>query len=161
MNTSYPLAGRGRRLTATLIDMALVPLLSVLLIMMADVLEDAEDYANDQWMIWVLLLAIASYLLLNGYGLWRTGQTLGKRVLGIAIVAAHDQAPTPLWKLICLRALFFPVLFLILLAATLSPLALLPVLDQIFIFGKNRRCLHDYVSGTVVVRRSLAPPATA
>ncbi len=157
MSASYPLAGRGRRLTATLIDMLLVPLLSVLLIMLTDVLEDAEDYANNQWAIWVLLLAIASYLLLNGYGLWRHGQTLGKRIMGIAIVTTNHQTPAPLWKLICLRALFFPVLFLGLLSAALSPLALLPILDQVFIFGNDRRCLHDYLSGTTVIRHNATP----
>ena len=30
--------------------------------------------------------------------------------------------------------------------------AALPVADQLFIFGKRRRCLHDYVAGTQVVR---------
>jgi len=53
-----------------------------------------------------------------------------------------------LWKLICVRALFFPVLFL----AVVPSLTLLPVLDQALIFGKRRRCLHDLVAGTIVVR---------
>lgn len=154
MSDLTPLAGRGRRLAATLIDMLLVPLLSIILIMMADVLEDAEDYQDNLWMIWVLLLAIASYLILNGYGLWQHGQTLGKRALGIAIVDSNNQQPAPLWKLICIRALFFPLLFLSLLVVALSPIALLPLLDQAFIFGTDRRCLHDYAAGTVVIRKN-------
>jgi uncharacterized RDD family membrane protein YckC len=31
-------------------------------------------------------------------------------------------------------------------------LAALPIIDQLLIFGKRRRCLHDLVCGTVVVR---------
>jgi uncharacterized RDD family membrane protein YckC len=156
MSDGLFLAGRFRRLVATLIDAILVPSLTLVLVMMAGVVEDAEDYADIGLMIvWVLLLAVASYMLLNGYGLWRRGQTLGKQVMGVAIVpstAAGDgqygRAPAPLWKLICVRALFFPLLFL-----TVVPwIAALPIIDQLMIFRKNRRCLHDLVCGTVVVR---------
>ncbi len=155
MNRQLELAGRGRRLTATLIDAILVPSLSVVLIMIAGVLEDAEDYATNWWMLWVLLLAIASYLILNGYWLWQSGQTVGKRLLGIAITgtASVDDTndefiPAPLWRLIALRALFFPLLFLIVIPWVM----LIPIVDQLFIFGKGRRCLHDLIAGTQVVR---------
>jgi uncharacterized RDD family membrane protein YckC len=132
-----------------------VPALTILLVMITGVVEDAEDYADRWWMLQVLLLAVLSYLLLNGYGLWRRGQTLGKRLLGIAIVPARSTGgagwssdPAPLWKLICLRAPFFPLLFLVI----VPWVALLPLIDQLLIFGRQRRCLHDYLSGTVVVR---------
>ena len=165
MNSKLPLAGRFRRLVATLVDAILVPALSFVLVMITDVMEDAEDYANvDLMILWIFLLAVVAYLILNGYTLWRRGQTLGKWVMGIAIVPASSRVPegvmcggdesksayvpAPLWKLICVRALFFPVLFL-----ALGPsLTLLPVLDQALIFGKRRRCLHDLVAGTIVVR---------
>jgi len=165
MNSELPLAGRFRRLVATLIDAILVPALSFVLVMTTDVMEDPEDYANPGLMVlWIFLLAVVSYLILNGYTLWRRGQTLGKWALGIAIVAASGHireggmtgedegknayVPAPLWKLICIRALFFPLLFL-----TVVPwITLLPILDQALIFGKRRRCLHDFVAGTIVVR---------
>ena len=153
MSNQLPLAGRFRRLFATLIDMVLVPSLSLILVAAAGVMEDAEDYQNVGLMIlWIFLLAVASYLLLNGYTLWRRGQTLGKLLMGIAIVQTADETsrrPAPLWKLICIRALFFPLLFVVI----YPPLALIPVLDQILIFGKRRRCLHDLMAGTRVIRR--------
>jgi uncharacterized RDD family membrane protein YckC len=165
MSRELPLAGRFRRLVATLVDAILVPSLSLVLVMITDVMEDAEDYANlDLMLLWIFLLAIAAYMILNGYTLWHQGQTLGKWLMGIAIVPAssHVQAgfvrvgnegksvyvPAPFWKLIFIRALFFPVLFL----WVLPWLALLPVLDQALIFGKRRRCLHDLFAGTIVVR---------
>jgi uncharacterized RDD family membrane protein YckC len=165
MSSELPLAGRFRRLVATLIDAILVPALSLVLVMATDVMEDAEDYANvDLMILWIFLLAVVAYLILNGYTLWRRGQTLGKWVMGIAIVPASGHiaeggmnggdegksayVPAPLWKLICIRALFFPLLFLV----VAPPITLLPVLDQAFIFGKRRRCLHDVVAGTIVVR---------
>ncbi len=170
MSSELLLAGRFRRLVATLVDAVLVPALALLLLTITDVMEDADDYANvGLMMLWVFLLAVVAYLILNGYTLWRRGQTLGKWVMGIAIVPAssllydsakndgdaHQRAyvpapfvPAPLWKLIFIRALFFPLLFM----AVVPWVALLPVLDQALIFGKRRRCLHDLVAGTVVVR---------
>jgi uncharacterized RDD family membrane protein YckC len=157
MSDGLFLAGRLRRLVATLLDAVLVPTLTLVLVMITGVVEDAEDYVDYWWIVWVLLLAIASYLLLNGYGLWRSGQTLGKRVMGVAIVPAsqvsegrYGSTPAPLWKLICVRALFFPLLFV----AVVPWIAALPVIDQLLILRKNRRCLHDLVCGTVVVRLS-------
>lgn len=149
MTPSDLLAGRGRRLAATLIDMILVPILTLVLVIVFGVVEDAEDYQSLAWAGWVLVLAVVSYLLLNGYLLWRRGQTVGKALLGVRIMAAESRAPAPLWKLVCIRALFFPLLYLV----VIWPWLLLPVADQVFIFGKRRRCLHDLAAGTVVVPR--------
>lgn len=148
MSNDLLLAGRMRRLLATGVDAILVPSLTLLLVMIAGVVEDAEDYADLWWVLRVFCLAVTSYLMLNGYSLWRDGQTLGKKLLGIAIVTADGGTPAPLWKLICVRALFFPLLFLIV-VAWIAPLV---IIDQLFIFGKRRRCLHDFAAGTVVVR---------
>jgi uncharacterized RDD family membrane protein YckC len=155
MTEGVPLAGRLRRLGATFIDAVLVPSLTLFLVMVTGVVEHAEDFVDDWWMLQVLVLAIVSYLVLNGYGLWQHGQTRGKRIMGIAIVSARPasgdlaqpQAAT-LWKLICLRALFFPLLFVVILPVA----AILPGLDQLLIFGRRRRCLHDLVAGTIVVK---------
>jgi len=54
----------------------------------------------------------------------------------------------PFWKLIAIRALFFPLLFV----GILPFLIWIPALDLISIFGKQRRCVHDYFCGTIVVK---------
>lgn len=160
MSNGLVLAGRFRRLIATGIDMLLVPTLTLLLVMITGVVENAEAYGGEGWEVQMFLkvfaLAVVAYLLLNGVTLWRRGQTLGKLLLGIAIVPtnANDHwttAPAPFWKLICIRALFFPLLFVV----VVPWLTLLPLIDQLFIFGKRRRCLHDLAAGTVVVRRQI------
>ena len=56
MSNSGALAGRFRRLVATLIDAILVPSLTLVLVMIAGVVEDAEDYTDSWWLLWVLLL---------------------------------------------------------------------------------------------------------
>ncbi|MEZ5596899.1 MAG: RDD family protein [Pseudomonadales bacterium] len=148
-------AGRGRRLAATLVDGLLVPAVTVLLVMVTGVVEDAEDYRTSVWMAEVLVLAVVSYVLLNGITLWRDGQTLGKKLLGIRLVAWDDgyDGPStdvrlPFWKLVPLRALFFPLLFCL----PIPWLCLLPLVDQLAIFRKDRRCVHDLVCGTAVIR---------
>jgi uncharacterized RDD family membrane protein YckC len=153
MNDTLPLAGRGRRLVATLIDMLLVPLLTLLLVMLFGVVEHAEDYQSNAWVWWVLVLAVISYLVLNGYLLWRRGQTVGKALLGVRMVTLHGVRPAPLWRLVGVRALFFPLLYLI----VAWPLLLLPLIDQVLIFGRRRRCLHDLAAGTVVIRNTADP----
>jgi len=163
-NTS--LAHPVRRLLATSIDMLLVPAFTLLLVLVTGATEDAEDYASPSGLsLSILGTAVLAYLLLNGYGLLRHGQTLGKKLLGICITVpaksneGHWSAqPAAVWRLICIRALFFPLLFLIPLLAmapvfTISWLiALLSVIDQLFIFSRSRRTLHDYAAKTVVTK---------
>ena len=153
--TNLSLASRRRRLTATLIDMLLVPSLTILSVMILDVVEQADDFTDQWWILDVLIIAICSYLTLNGYTLWKSGQTLGKKILGIATVVNRPKADdnfdllrVPLWKLITIRALFFPLLFF----GIIPLLVWVPALDLIWIFGKQRRCAHDYFCGTVVVK---------
>ena len=85
------------------------------------------------------------------FSLVRAGQTLGKKLCGIAIVMTGGNE-VPFWKLVLVRAWFFPLLFAPLLAGPAMPLlALAPLIDQAFIFGQQRRCLHDLIAGTLVV----------
>lgn len=149
------LASRWRRLLATGIDAVLVPAITIFLVMVFDVVEQAEDFTDQWWAFHVLVLAIGTYLLLNGYTLWQSGQTLSKKLLDIAIVIQQQKPdgeyallPAPFWKLIAIRALFFPLLFV----GIVPFLVWVPILILISIVGKQRRCLHDYASGTVVVK---------
>lgn len=164
-HTTAELASRTRRLLATLVDMVLVPTLSVVLVLITGATEDAEDYVSLPGLaLSILALAVVAYLLLNGLNLWRRGQTLGKRLLKIALAQPNQldngswstKVPA-LWRLICLRALFFPILFVIPFLALAPPftfiwlISALAIVDQLFIFTKTRRTLHDRVSGTIVV----------
>jgi len=113
------------------------------------VLEHAEDFSGSQPLIRALLLGLSSYLVLNGWLLWRRGQTVGKAIMKLTIVSNDTGEKLPLWRLLCIRALFFPVLYGVVIATYFG---LLMLLDQGLIFRKNRRCLHDLVSGSRVVR---------
>ena len=149
MSAELVLAGRGRRLVATLIDVLLVPALAIFLMLVTGVLEHAADWsASGMPMLRVFALGVVSYLILNVWLLWQRGQTVGKAIMGIAIVSNQSENKAPFWR-VAIRALFFPTLYLI-----VWPLAAaFPLIDQVLIFGKRRRCGHDYVCGTSVVKR--------
>ena len=147
MTDSLPLAGRGRRLVATLIDLFVVPVASLLILLVSGVFESAEAYAGNQIYIRGFLLGVTGYLIVNGWLLYARGQTIGKAVMGLMIVSNGTSEQAPFWKLVIIRPLFFPALYLV----VVFPLTLIAVIDQVFIFGKQRRCLHDLLSGTSVV----------
>jgi uncharacterized RDD family membrane protein YckC len=63
-----------------------VPGVTVALVMTLDGVEQADDFVDRWWAVHVLAIAIGSYLVLNGYTLSQSGQTLGKKFVPIAII---------------------------------------------------------------------------
>jgi uncharacterized RDD family membrane protein YckC len=86
----------------------------------------------------------------------RSGQTIGKRATGIRIVRL-DGTPVSFGTGVVLRNWVLKLI-----AAILSSPVLLPVLpylgtallivDWLFVFREDRRCIHDHIAGTRVVR---------
>ncbi|GEL75618.1 hypothetical protein MVI01_74020 [Myxococcus virescens] len=72
-----------------------------------------------------------------------TGASLGKRLLGICVVRS-DGRPAEVWRIALLR--------------NALPMALcgycvwFGLVDALFIVGEERRCLHDWVAGTRVMK---------
>jgi uncharacterized RDD family membrane protein YckC len=157
MSANLALAGRGRRLVASLLDVVLVPVFAIFIMLASGVLEHAADWSTSaKPVLRMIALGVVSYLILNGWLLWKRGQTVGKAIMGIAIVSTKSGDRSPFWRL-SIRALFFPTLYLV-----VWPLAAaVPLIDQLLIFTKRRRCLHDILCGTSVIKRgqSSAPPA--
>jgi uncharacterized RDD family membrane protein YckC len=76
----------------------------------------------------------------------RNGQTIGKKWLGIKVVR-KDGSKATLARIFWLRYLLNTVFMLIPVLGTLYSL-----IDPLFIFGAAKRCVHDYLADTVVVR---------
>lgn len=75
------------------------------------------------------------------------GQSIGKRIVGIRIVLARDGGPAGFVHGWLLRNLVPGIISL------LPWLGMMFVLvDIFFIFGPERRCVHDYIAGTRVVK---------
>jgi len=153
MNDSVAPAGTGRRILATLIDLIVVPIVSLLVMLVSGAMEDAAAYAGNQPYLRAFALGVAGYLLVNGWLLHTRGQTLGKSITSIMIVAQDTGEKAPLWRLILIRALFFPMIYFLPLYGLVGIAALLPIVDQAFALRKDRRCLHDLIAGTRVVVR--------
>lgn len=150
MNAARRRAGLGRRLVAAAIDFVVVGIAGFVLVIVTGAFEDAEDYAGNI-LARIVAFGFLTYFLVNGLLLLRRSQTVGKALLGLAVVSAGTDNGAPLWRLV-LRAPFFMALY----GVFLGWPALIALVDHAFIFGGRRRCLHDLVCGTEVVRRQAA-----
>lgn len=77
--------------------------------------------------------------------LYRHGQTLGKKILGIKIVRS-DGSRAGLGRMLLLRY-FVPGLI----GAIPYIGILFSLVDPLFIFGDEKRCVHDLLADTIVV----------
>ena len=92
-----------------------------------------------------IVVPILVLLALQFWMVQRHRASIGKRVMKVRMVQPDGQE-VPVWRIVLLRALPVAVLSAI-------PLAnLLVLVDALFIFGKSRRCVHDYLAGTIVVK---------
>lgn len=90
--------------------------------------------------------AFSVYLVINGAWLARHSQSVGKRLLGIRIVRS-DGTRAGLARL-------FVVRYAANMAVVMIPLVglLYALIDSLAIFGQQRRCIHDHIADTVVVK---------
>jgi uncharacterized RDD family membrane protein YckC len=99
-----------------------------------------------------MFLAFAPHLIffaLHGLSLYQRGQTVGKRIMGIAIVTLSNQKPA-----------FFPLIaqryisqWLVVMVPVIGPI--LRVVDILLIFREDKRCLHDVIAKTKVIDLSV------
>lgn len=142
------LAGRGTRLGAVIIDgiiqtVALVPVMLVL-----GVWDAAMRGENSLTLsLGVPVISALLFLAIHGVLLVRHGQTVGKRLVGIRIVSVEDGSVPPFARVYALRYLLIQAIASVPLAGSLFALV-----DALFIFRGDRRCLHDLVAGTRVIR---------
>ncbi|TCS36034.1 putative RDD family membrane protein YckC [Paucimonas lemoignei] len=91
-------------------------------------------------------VAFVIFILVHGYFLKRNGQTIGKKVMGIKIVDLNDNT-ADFWKIVLRR--YLPIS-----AVSVIPAVgqILPLIDVLFIFTAERRCVHDLIAGTKVIK---------
>lgn len=96
------------------------------------------------------LVAYVVFVILQTYFLAKSGQTIGKKVVGIRIVDLDGKRPA------LNRLLGFRYGAVYLFNAIPIVGGLLALADILFIFRADRRCLHDLIAGTRVVQNSPA-----
>ena len=151
INKEKYLASRSIRLGALLIDALIVGVPATLLYTLANIylnwqLSPAEAFAVGD--ITGTITIFGTYGLLNGYFLVKRGQTLGKMLLRIRIVDVESMEIVSFWRVFVLRWLVWVIIGLI------PILSLAALINPFFIFKKQRRCLHDYLAGTIVIKNT-------
>ena len=135
-----------RRVTAAAVDFVTVPSVAMIVMLITGALENAEAWTDGLPWLRVFLLGVVGYLMVNGVLLWRYGQTLGKRLVRIKIVD-HESGRVPaLWEKKVLAKQSVSTR-----QATLIGFWYLLAIDLLTGLRADRRCIHDWVSGTRVV----------
>jgi len=140
-------ASRGARLGAVIIDTLLLMLVTVpISYFNGDFERIMQGFEPDMWQqVQGLMMGMTAFVLINGLWLKRYGQTVGKRICKVRIVDMQGQVPA-LPGLLLRR-------YLSVWLVSIVPLigSLLCVVNYLFIFRSDRRCLHDHLAGTRVV----------
>ncbi|RPE81375.1 RDD family protein [Vulcaniibacterium tengchongense] len=140
------LAGRGKRLGAALLD-AVIAIVVMLPIMFAGgyfaTMSDGGPGIGVQLLWGVVGLAV--FFAIQYVPLKNSGQTWGKKIVGIRIVDMEGRQPD-LGVLLGRRYLFANGIGLVPLVG-----GLISLVNVLFIFRSDRRCLHDVVADTQVV----------
>ena len=136
------LASLLRRLTAALIDFAVLAL--AILVIVFSLRISAETVTRSEWA--TVAGAFLLFLAANAVFLVR-GQTIGKRLLGMRIVNL-DGSPAPLWRVIVMR---YGLLWFLSPIPVVGQVAALIDTTAIFVTSK-RQCVHDILASTIVIR---------
>jgi len=143
------LAGRGRRLGAAMIDGLILLALYWLALMAATWAHwYTPEAGRSLWQPMVLptLAIFALFCISQGFLLASRGQTIGKLALGIRITRP-DGGRVPLLRMLGLR-------YGVGHAFTIIPMLgqIFAIVDSLMIFRHSRRCLHDVMADTIVVK---------
>ncbi|MFT4937863.1 MAG: putative RDD family membrane protein YckC [Paraglaciecola sp.] len=106
----------------------------------------AGDEQSLKFTIVMVSASFFAYLLLNGYLLHKNGQTIGKKILNIRVLRVNNDSVT-------LSRLVFARWFLFVIFNSIPFIGgFVGLVDVLFIFGKEQRCLHDRLADTKVVK---------
>lgn len=154
-----PLAARSVRLVAALIDgfLSMLFMLPGLVMIAVEAfqkgtsLEDIEHLNLSSYGAGFTVLTISIFILavIQMWLLTATGQTVGKKLMGIRVVRLGDESNPGFVRVVLLRT-FVPGLIG---SLPFGIGILFTLVDICFIFRSDRRCLHDLIADTKVVEK--------
>ncbi len=148
-SNQLPIAGRGERFGAALIDGILVGAISFAIIIgyvggWASYMTQAQ---TPTFMLSLMsaFVGLVIYLGLNFKFLSDNGQTIGKKLVGIKIVRT-DGSKLDFQRFVTHR-------YLPMVGAQLIPIVgmFIPFVDALLIFRSSNQCLHDQIADTIVI----------
>ena len=141
VNPYADLATRRQRLAASLVDAGIVAAIALPAVLMVPMLHGPGVLvASSLLIIASVFVASTNLWLLASYG-----ATIGKRLMRIRTLRSNGSRAS-IWRLVFLRGLPLWIVALLPYVNLLVPVSLL------LIFGDARRCFHDYVADTIVVK---------
>lgn len=146
-HSESPLASRWLRLAGAIIDGVISLCVTIPMIFLIGGFDNITR-GPLPGVTYSLVLSLASFiifLLINYKFLKNDGQTIGKKVVKIKIVAL-DGSKALFSGHILKRYAFYNILALIPIVGLV-----LSIISDVIIFGSAKRCGHDYVGGTKVV----------
>jgi uncharacterized RDD family membrane protein YckC len=143
---SHELAEPGTRLLAHLVDGIANGAPFIGMMILGILVSAGSDDKETSFFLTAMGLGLLGSLAVLGYQLHlcsTLGQTLGKRMMGIKVLRT-DGSPVDLVRLILLRNVVPWFIN--------SACGLFFLVDGLFIFTDERRCLHDQIADTIVVK---------
>lgn len=141
------LASRWKRLWASMLDSITILVVTLPTMYLTGGFEGAMKgiQPSVEYSLMIGAVGISFFLIINIKLLMNNGQTIGKKILGIKIVDLEGNLPTFKKQLIKRYAVFF--------LPGQIPVAgqFISILNVLFIFGKQKRCVHDFAAGTKVI----------
>ncbi|WP_395339467.1 RDD family protein [Ningiella sp. W23] len=146
------LADRLKRLGAVVLDTLIIIVLAgiggLIMALYSGLFSDSPnsaDLSQSKVPFMIAIVMSTIYFLINGQLLYRYGQTIGKRFLKIKIVR-RDGSRASFRRLLSLRIVLIQLLYQVPLAGSVFSLV-----NALFIFREDRRCIHDMIADTIVI----------
>ncbi|MFO1250693.1 MAG: RDD family protein [Inhella sp.] len=146
------MAGRGTRLVAAVVDGVIAAAVAwgVYMIPVMQPLLVAQERATEA-SIWGLTplnlgLGLLVFLMVQGWSLVTRGQTLGKMLFKLRIVRS-DGSRVDAWRLLGLR---YGIGMLMNFSTGIA--MIYSLIDSVLIFRASRKCLHDSIADTQVIK---------
>jgi uncharacterized RDD family membrane protein YckC len=150
---AQPLGGRGARLGSVIIDGIIqgAAYYAIAFTMFSALLPNntsSDSSVSGLAGVFALqiVISVVLFIVLHGYLLATQGQTIGKRLLGLRILRSNGERAS-LGRLLGLRYFLGWVLLVIPFVGAIYGLA-----DCLMIFRDSRKCLHDNIADTIVVK---------
>lgn len=142
------LAGRGQRFVAALVDAVLSLAVMIPVMMLLGIFQYTEQGQQPPFLLTLVstILGFAVFVAIHFVLLVKHGQTVGKKLLNIRIADMDGNKPE-IGTILLKRYLPISVVGLVPLVGQI-----LPLIDVLFIFRRDRRCVHDLIAGTQVLR---------
>lgn len=149
-STEIELASRLSRLGAAIIDSIIIMAITLPLMYFTGGFEVMQNDGEVSWQYNLMIggVGIAAFFLINANLLMKQGQTIGKKALEIRIVDLDGNLPRVKSHLLPRYSAYFIPGYIPIIGSLLS------MANVLFIFGKQRRCVHDLIGRTRVVNCS-------